>query len=61
MAFRHRYFDKLTPEDQEKVIKEIDRVMLGPDADPQEVRKLFAMLKPGTPDELEYVTIEEAA
>lgn len=66
MAFKHHYFDKLTSEDQENTIAEIERVLravsdLGPDADPAEVKKLFAMLKPGTPDELDYVTIEEAA
>jgi hypothetical protein len=65
MAFRHDYFDKLTPEDQERTLADIDRVMhavaaLGPEADPAEVKKLFAILEPEPPTELEYVAIEEA-
>ncbi|MDI1240804.1 MAG: hypothetical protein PSX80_02640 [bacterium] len=66
MPFQHDYFDKLTPEDQEKALADIDRVMhavaaLGPDADPAEVKTLFAMLAPESPTELEYIPIEEAA
>ena len=65
-AVQHHYFDRLITEEQGKAIAEIDRVMhavfdLGPNADPDDVRKLYSMFKPGDPTELEYVTIEKAA
>ena len=64
--FRHCYVDKLTTEDQQRAVNDIDPVMravfdIRRNADPSDVKKLFAILKPGDPHELECVTIEKAA
>lgn len=66
MALRHHYSDRLTQEDQEKTLEEIEQVIravidLGPNPDPTELRKLYAMLNADDRTELEYVAIEEAA
>ena len=66
MPFGSHCFDHLTTNEQEETIREIEQVMeavynLGPDPDPEQIRKLFAMLKPGDPAELKYVTLKEAA
>ena len=66
MPFGSQCFVHLTTDEQVKTIREVEQIMeavfqLGPDPDPEQIRKLFAMLKPGDPAELKYVTLKEAA
>jgi hypothetical protein len=66
MSFHHpNLYQNLTAAEA-KTIGDVYRVLhavFDPerDADPADIRKLYRMLKPGTPEELESVTVEKAA
>lgn len=65
MAPKHPYYASRLSADEAEIVRQVESVIravhaLRPDPDPAEVRKLYEILKPGEPGELEYVTIEEA-
>jgi hypothetical protein len=62
MTFKHPYIDNLTPAAQDRTITEIDRVLhavfdTDQNPDPDDVQRLYDMLRPGKPEEFGYVTI----